>query len=676
MRLHFELTATATGSHARAARLHTLHGEVLTPVFMPVGTQATVKGLAVEDLEAAGAQVLLANAYHLLLRPGTEVFSRLGGIHRFMNWRGSVLTDSGGFQVFSLATDRTITEEGAIFRSYVDGHRIVLSPEHSIAAQRAIGSDIMMVMDECIASTADHAAAAAAMHRTHRWAARSLAARGDAPAALFGIVHGACFDDLRQESADTLTRLPFDGFAIGGLAVGETKAERERCTALTAALLPRDLPRYLMGVGMPSDLLEAVDQGVDMFDCILPSALAKQGVAFTSAGRLNLYRGVYKLADDPVDAQCACTTCTGYSRAYLHHLAKTGEPLGWQLLTRHNLRFYHDLMRTMRRHIIADTFASYRDAQRPLLARGDEQHAPMVPTPRRRRGDHHDLERFAIRVSAQGYASVVDRASGESMHAGLDPTAEAQALYVEQSCLAERLCEPTSDPLVVWDVGLGAAHNAMAAIHCCEASGNLEQRPVRLISFEHDVAALRLALRSARQFPHLWSAAPNHVLRFGTWRSDRVPLVWTLLEGDFRSRLTEAPTPDCIFYDPFSAKTDTAMWTLECFESLFAVSADHDTELFTYSASTAVRAALLAAGFILARGAPTGKRSETTLAMTPLAAVHCETRHRVRLGREWLERWRRSDAKFPSDVLAAGHAAFTERIAALEQFQGAGDSSG
>jgi len=543
-------------------------------------------------------------------------------------------------------------------------------------AQRAIGSDIMMAMDECIPSTSSRAAAKEAMHRTHRWAARSLAARGDAPAALFGIVQGACFDDLRRESADTLARLPFDGFAIGGLAVGETRAERERCTALTTALLPRELPRYLMGVGTPSDLLEAVDQGVDMFDCKLPSSLAKQGVAFTSAGRLNLYRGVYKLADTAVDADCRCPTCPSYSRAYLHHLTKTGEPLGWQLLTRHNLRFYHDLMRTMRRHIEADTFAAYRDAQRPLLARGDEEHAPIHPVRRRRRHGDEALERFAIRVSDQGYANVVDRASGESMHAGLDPSVEARALYVGQSRLAERLCAATSEALVVWDVGLGAAHNAMATIQCCEASGNHAQRPVKLISFEHDVASLRLALRNAKQFRHLQSAAPNHLLRFGEWRSQRVPLVWTLLEGDFRSRFSESPAPDCIFYDPFSAKTDTAMWTLECFENLFAVSADHDTELFTYSGSTAVRAALLAAGFRVARGMPTGKRAETTIAMTPLAAVHCAARQRVLLGREWLDRWRRSDAQFPSDVGTAGQAAFTERILALEQFRTDGDAAG
>src|SRR6185295_6622708 len=281
-RLQFRIDARAGGSRARAARFHTLHGEVLTPVFMPVGTRATVRGLSVEDLQAAGSTVLLANAYHLLLRPGLEVFARLGGIHRHMQWGGAVLTDSGGFQVFSLAADRAITEEGAVFRSYVDGTRILLSPERSIAVQEAIGGDIMMAMDQCIASTADHATAAAAMQLTRRWAVRSLAARGDSPRALFGIVQGACFADLRRESADALTRLPFDGFAIGGLAVGESKALRERFTELTTDLLPDDLPRYLMGVGTPADLLEAVHRGVDMFDCSIPSLLAKQGVAFTS----------------------------------------------------------------------------------------------------------------------------------------------------------------------------------------------------------------------------------------------------------------------------------------------------------------------------------------------------------------------------------------------------------
>jgi len=668
-RLRFHVDAAATGSQARAARFTTLHGEVLTPVFMPVGTQATVKGMPVEELAAAGTQMLLANAYHLLLRPGLAVFERVGGIHRFMSWQRPVLTDSGGFQVFSLDRERVVTEDGALFRSYVDGTRVLLGPEQSIAAQRAIGSDVLMAMDVCIASTSDHATAAAAMQRTHRWAERSLAAHGEAPQALFGIVQGACFDDLRRESADFLVRLPFDGFAIGGLAVGESKEERERCTALTTALLPRDRPRYLMGVGTPIDLLEAVDRGVDLFDCIIPSSLAKQGVVYTSSGRLNVARGVYKLAEQALDPCCPCSTCAAYSRAYLHHLIKTGEPLGWSLLTRHNLRFYHDLMREMREHVVADTFAAFRDAQRATLALVDDEHPSVLPAPRRRRYDDRALERYAIRVSEHGWASVVERASGEVMHAGLDPAVEAQALYVEQSRLAARLREAAVQPLVVWDVGLGAAHNAMAVLRCCEAAGCLEQRPVVLVSFEHDVAALRLALRNAGRFPHLHSAAPNHLLRFGEWSSQQVPLRWVLLEGDVRARLPDAPTPDLIYWDPFSPKTDAPLWTLDCFAGVLAACAEHDSELFTYSASTAVRAALLGAGFVVARGAPTGSKVETTLAMTPAAARHAAARGRVLLGPEWLERWRRSDARFPSDVTEEMRAAFVERIEELAQLR-------
>jgi queuine tRNA-ribosyltransferase len=663
------MDARARGPRARAARFHTLRGEVLTPVFMPVGTQATVRGLSVDDLRAAGSTVLLANAYHLLLRPGLEVFERLGGIHRFMQWDGSVLTDSGGFQVFSLAEDRAITEEGAVFRSYVDGRRIVLSPERSIGVQQAIGSDIMMAMDHCIASTADHATASAAVHLTRRWAARSLAARGDSPRALFGIVQGACFEDLRRESAEGLTRLPFDGFGIGGLAVGESKALRERFTELTTDLLPNDLPRYLMGVGTPADLLEAVHRGVDMFDCSIPSALAKQGVAFTSRGRLNLHRGVYKVSEERVDPECGCTTCGRYSRAYLHHLTKAGELLGWQLLTKHNLHFYHALTATMRRHIVADTFTAYYEAQRDVLMRGDDEYPSRPPTVRRARRDPQALERFEVRESPHGYASIVHRRSGEIMHAGLDPSAEAQALYVDQSRLAERLREPGPEPLGVWDVGLGAAHNAMAVLHCRYMCDGTARRPLRLVSFEHDLGSLRLALRNATRFPHLHRAGPNDILRSGEWRSPEEAVVWTLLEGDFLARLPEAPPPDLIFYDPFSAKTDTAMWTLECFDRLFGACGERDTELFTYSASTAVRAALLAAGFVVGRGVPTGSRSETTVALTPLAALRSAARGRVLLGTEWLERWRRSHTRVPSDVPADDHA-FAERIVGHAQFQG------
>lgn len=668
MRPSFELQATAPGTRARAGRLLTSHGAVDTPVFMPVGTHATVKGLTVEALREAGARVLLANAYHLLLRPGPAVFERVGGIHRFMNWGGAVLTDSGGFQVFSLSNDRVITEEGAVFKSYLDGARIVLSPEQSIATQLSIGSDIMMAMDVCVPSTSEYEVAWAAMQRTHRWAERSLEARGDADAALFGIVQGACFDDLRRTSAETLTRLPFDGFAIGGLAVGETKEERERYTALTADLLPVDLPRYLMGVGMPIDLLEAVDRGVDMFDCTIPSLLAKQGVAFTSAGRLDVFRGVYKPDERPLDAACGCPVCSSYSRAYLHHLIKTGENLGWSLLTRHNLHFYHGLMAAMRRHVVDGTFAAFRDDQRARLARGDDEHPAVASRPRRHRRDDRALERFEVRVSEHGYASIADRASGEIMHAGLDPTLEAERLYVEQSQLAHRLREETAAPLVVWDVGLGAAHNAMATLRCCEASEDAAQRPVEIVSFENDAASLRLALRNAARFPHLQCAAPNHLLRFGQWHSELVPLTWRLLEGDFLERLEDAPAPDCIFWDPFSAKTDEDLWTLACFERVFSACAGGDAELFTYSASTAARAAMLAAGFHVGPGEPTGSRPETTLAMTPAAAKRALDRGRRVLGRDWLDRWRRSHASLPSDVGRDRAPSIGERIVGHEQF--------
>ena len=284
-RLQFQLIKTAKHSRARATTFRTLHGQIETPIFMPVGTQATVRAQNRNTLAKTGAQILLANTYHLLLRPGQEVFEKMGGIHRFMKWDRSVLTDSGGFQVFSLPHARKMTEEGASFRSYVDGAVILLSPERSISMQRAIGSDIMMAMDQCIPSTAERTEAEAAMHLTHRWAKRSLAARGDSAQSLFGIVQGACFEDLRKQSADFLTELPFDGFAIGGLAVGESKAMREDFTELSAAMLPTHLPRYLMGVGTPIDLLEAVHRGVDMFDCIMPTALAQQGVSFTFQGK-------------------------------------------------------------------------------------------------------------------------------------------------------------------------------------------------------------------------------------------------------------------------------------------------------------------------------------------------------------------------------------------------------
>ena len=366
-RLKFQIDAEAPGSSARAATFHTLHNEVKTPLFMPVGTQATVKAQLTRTLEEAGSQILLANTYHLLLRPGPEVFRRMGGIHKFMSWNRSVLTDSGGFQIFSLPHARSINEEGATFQSYLDGRTILLSPEVSIETQKAIGSDIMMVLDQCVPSTADEATARLALGVTYRWATRSLAARGDSPQSMFAIIQGALYPDLRRESAAGLCEMPFDGFAIGGLAVGEAKSAREDMCEFTAALLPRDKPRYLMGVGTPLDILEAVHRGVDMFDCIMPTQLAQRGGVFTSRGFLQMRRGVYKFSEETLDPACRCPTCARYTRAYLHHLTKTGETLGWQLLGKHNIHFYHQLMHDIRQSILEGRFLDLYHEKRAFL---------------------------------------------------------------------------------------------------------------------------------------------------------------------------------------------------------------------------------------------------------------------------------------------------------------------
>ena len=357
--LPFEVTATDPGSRARRGSMTTAHGRVETPVFMDVGTRASVTNCAPVDLAEVGTQVVLGNTYHLMLRPGPEAFRRLGGIHKFMGWSGPVLTDSGGYQIFSLPGARTITEKGARFKGYTDQQMHMLSPERSIEVQTAIGSDIMMVLDECIDSMSDETRTRAAMDRTHRWALRSLAARTNTDQALFAIVQGGIVPSLRKESAAFLTEHPFDGFAIGGLAVGDTRSEREDVTALSAELLPPDRPRYLMGVGTPPDLLQAMLAGVDMFDCIIPTQLAWQGTGFTSTGRVRLTRVPNALSEEPLDALCPCSTCKNFSRAYLHHLFKCKEPLGPRLVSMHNLHYYHQLMSDSRDAIAAGTFAAF-----------------------------------------------------------------------------------------------------------------------------------------------------------------------------------------------------------------------------------------------------------------------------------------------------------------------------
>jgi queuine tRNA-ribosyltransferase len=373
MPIGFVPGARDPGSRARRGTLLTRRGAVQTPAFMPVGTRATVTGLTPDELAAMGAPILLANTYHLMLRPGPQLFRRVGGIHGFMRWPGPVLTDSGGYQIFSLPEDRTISERGARFRSYVDGRLCDLTPEGSIEMQTAIGSDIMMVLDQCVPSSSDEAAVRAAMERTHRWALRSLAARTNPEQALFSIVQGGVIPELRRQSAGFLTAQPFDGFAIGGLAVGDSRAQREDTTALVVELLPESRPRYLMGVGTPPDLLAAIASGVDMFDCVLPTHLAWQGTGFTSTGRVRVTRTANAQRDDALDADCGCSTCKTFSRGYLHHLFKCSEPLGPRLLSIHNLHHYLDLMARARAAIDAGTYAAFA---RDTLARIDRhEHA-------------------------------------------------------------------------------------------------------------------------------------------------------------------------------------------------------------------------------------------------------------------------------------------------------------
>lgn len=665
-RLQFVLEATAPGSRARAGRFRTRHNEVLTPTFMPVGTHASVRSQRREDLLECGAQVLLANTYHLLLRPGVEIFEKFGGIHGFMNWPRSVLTDSGGFQIFSLPHSRSMREDGAEFRSYVDQSTVLLSPERSIATQRVIGSDIMMALDQCVPSTVERGVARAAMELTHRWAERSLSARGDSPQALFGIVQGACYEDLRIESARTITEMPFDGFAIGGLAVGESIAQRDDCTALVTEHLPPARPRYLMGVGTPRDLLEAVHRGVDMFDCILPTSLARQGVVFTSLGRRSLTRAAYRDREGPLDPACACHTCRTHSIAYLFHLHRTWDSQGWQLLALHNLHFYLHLMRCMRDHVIAGTWLEFYRAQREVLDARDSYGNKVVRiTKAERLARAMRLGAYEVVVS-DGIGRIRDTASGEVMHSVNDPGEEARALYVEQSRLVERLEESGEHPLVVWDVGLGAGTNAMAAIHAVEAMDpQRRRRGLMLVSFENDLDSLRLALRHPLWFRHLRHAAPHALLAGNRWRSACGAIDWLLLPGDFATRKFEAAAPDIIFFDPFSLKVDRAMWTLPAFRELAEVCVHKHTELFTYTNSTQVRAAMLAAGFHVARGRATGPKSETTITLSPLAA----TRHRHELlGAEWLSRWERSEAQAP--LGASGDDAWRAAVAGHPQFRG------
>ncbi len=664
-RLNFNITTKSKKSSARAASFKTLHSEVKTPVFMPVGTRATVKGQTIETLEENGAQVLLANTYHLLLRPGPEVFKKFGGIHNFMNWKGSVLTDSGGFQIFSLHNSREMNEEGAYFKSYIDGQSFMLTPELSIETQKAIGSDIMMVLDHCIPSTAGYDEAKQAMELTHRWAIRSLNARKDSPQSMFGIVQGACHHDLRRESASFLRNQPFDGFAIGGLAVGEPREKCWEFTHCAAQELPENLPRYLMGVGTPIDLLESVNSGVDMFDCIMPSQLGHRGTVFASEGKLQLRRTAYKFDDSKLDPKCDCYTCRSYSKAYLHHLIKSGEPLGWFLLTTHNLAFYHKLMRDMREQIINGTFEEFYKYKREELLRGEDE---KIPEPPKRSNfipkKSSVLGDYSVVENKSGHPCIKQNSSGEIMHSVNNPAEEADLLYIKQSKLYEQIIDITSEkPLTIWDVGLGAGTNAMAAISCfekafIEAKGAV--RPVHIVSFEIDLDPIKLASTHNKYFVHLRHSAPFKLLQNNIWEHESELLKWTLCEGDFIEKLHEQPIPDIIFYDPFSPKTDGAMWTFSTFKKIHEYCAKSNTSLYTYSNSTAVRATLLTGGFFVGYGVGTGPKTETTVAFT-----NFETAKRAPnklLGAEWQARWQRSGSPFPLSLNEKEKTFFTQAI--------------
>ncbi len=354
----FTLLQTDSSSKARRGRLATRHGTIETPIFMPVGTQGTVKAVSPKELREVGTQIILGNTYHLFVRPGMEVMRHFGGLHRFMNWDGPILTDSGGFQVFSLAKLRKITEEGVHFQNHLDGAPCFLGPREAMEIQATLGSDICMLFDECPPYPCEHAYAAKSLALTLRWAARCQEV--ETPGLKFGIVQGSSFPDLRRESAEALVQLGFDGYAVGGVSVGEPEPEMMKAVEAAEPWLPADKPRYAMGLGTPPQLVEMVARGIDMFDCVLPTRLARNGTAFTARGTINLKNAPFIYDAGPIEEGCTCEACRLFTRGYLRHLVKAEEILGLRLITLHNLHFYLHLMAQMRAALEAGTFAAFR----------------------------------------------------------------------------------------------------------------------------------------------------------------------------------------------------------------------------------------------------------------------------------------------------------------------------
>jgi queuine tRNA-ribosyltransferase len=358
---HFHLIQTCSNSKARAGELFTSHGTVATPVFLPVGTQGTVKTLTPEEVKDIGMEIMLANTYHLYLRPGVALIEEMDGLHKFMSWDRPILTDSGGYQIFSLASLRQVSDEGVIFRSHIDGSQHFLTPELIIQFQESLGADIIMVLDECPSYDDSFEKVESAMYRTHKWAERCQKAQKREDQALYAIVQGGVYSQLRRQSSEYLTSLGFSGYAIGGLSIGEPKKMTLAITEETVALLPEDKPRYLMGVGSPEDIIEGVARGIDIFDSALPTRIARNGAFFTWQGRHNIRNAAYSRVDQPIDSNCNCYTCSTFSAAYLHHLFDCNELLAYRLMTIHNLSFIKNLISMVRKAILEGTFSIFRD---------------------------------------------------------------------------------------------------------------------------------------------------------------------------------------------------------------------------------------------------------------------------------------------------------------------------
>jgi queuine tRNA-ribosyltransferase len=653
MSVSFTIQKKCSSTKARLGHLKTAHADVETPIFMPVGTHAAIRSQRISEIEQMGFQMLLANTYHLILRPGASFFTNKGtGIREFSKWPYGFLTDSGGFQIFSLSHARKITEEGAVFRNHVNGEKIFLSPEISIEAQRAFQSDIMMVLDECVPSTTTYDDAARAMQLTHRWAKRSLVAKQDSTQGMFGIVQGACFEKLRIESAQAISEMPFCGIAIGGLAVGEGKDEREAMTGLVASYLPEGKPRYLMGVGTPLDILEAVSRGIDMFDCVLPTMLGQQGVAFNRTGKIDLRKSIFFDDQNPIDSQCDCFTCKNYTRSYLHHLIKTYDVSSHSWIGLHNIHFYGAIMNDIRTNLRQGTFGDYYEKTRKLFSEEEET------TP----GKIYEIVERKNRENKY-VVSIRHRDSGEVMHSSEDPYRESNTLYVEQAKLKERfLSEPQ---VTIWDVGLGAATNAMGAISCWLALKEQGEKVCNLLieSFEITLEPLELVLSKKAKFPH--AQHPWVTELYNQKKITAEQFQWNLYLDDFMKTYPAASLPDIVYYDPFSYKVDSPLWTYKTFQTLFASIGSGSWSGFTFSAATRVRAALLAAGFYVAYGSATGKKTETTVMLTAEAA---KKESYPLLDAKWLSRWERSHSQFPADLEESEREDFIFRIRNHPQF--------